>query len=540
MQEPSAAERGVPVLSNRVSWGIGLAALLFFVLFLLGEGVGWQQFLTWLGTSLADAPNALSRVINHYQTLPTEQLLPSLGIGALLGAVVSPFIVLNGHALWRFPAFTTYSWVGTILFIALLLWLEVPFTGAVLLGGLALFAYGYTFAEGAAALRAFNMTCIRSAAARPLLVRSALLGGIVGALGSQMLVLPTQHCSFASDIDDGQAQLGIVLTVVGAVIALFPLWTWLRGGLGQQAFTAGYFRSRWLPYILLAPMVINLLLFLYYPSLQTVTISLFRRRFPLPQERFICLENFITLGRDPIYQNSFATTFLIMLAIVLVSMALALGIALLASQKIKFAMVYRTLLIWPFALSPVVAGAIFLAMFREGQTGLINALIYFFTGETVSWLRDAQLARVTVVFASVWNILGFNILFYITGLQNIPVDLIEAAAIDGANRWQRFWRVVFPLLAPFTFFLLVTNVTYAFYGIYGAIDTLTAGGPPIGAAGSLGGATSVLIYKLYQDGFNPGSPIGLAGAQAVILFVLVASITILQFRAVESRIQYMD
>jgi sn-glycerol 3-phosphate transport system permease protein len=116
--------------------------------------------------------------------------------------------------------------------------------------------------------------------------------------------------------------------------------------------------------------------------------------------------------------------------------------------------------------------------------------------------------------------------------------VLEAAQIDGANRVQRFWRVTFPLLAPFSFFLLVTNVTYSFYGIYGAIDTLTRGGPPIGAAGELGGATNVLIYKLYRDAFTPGSPAGLAAAQAVILFLLVAGLTVLQFRTIESRITY--
>jgi sn-glycerol 3-phosphate transport system permease protein len=125
-------------------------------------------------------------------------------------------------------------------------------------------------------------------------------------------------------------------------------------------------------------------------------------------------------------------------------------------------------------------------------------------------------------------------------LQNVPQDLLEAAQIDGANRVQRFFRITFPLLAPFSFFLLVTNVTYSFYGIYGAIDTLTAGGPPLGAAGSLGGATNVLIYKLYEDAFNPGSPAGLAAAQAVILFIIVAGITLLQFRTLESRITYSD
>jgi len=229
-----------------------------------------------------------------------------------------------------------------------------------------------------------------------------------------------------------------------------------------------------------------------------------------------------------------------MVLIVLLSLGLALGIAVLASQKIRYANVYRTLLIWPFALSPVVAGAIFLTMFREGPTGLINAFTNALLGTEYNWLRDPRLAQFSVVAASVWNILGFNILFYVAGLQNVPKDVLEAAMIDGADRQQRFWRVTFPLLAPFTFFLLITNVTYAFYGIYGAVDALTSGGPPLGAAGSGGGATSVLIYKLYEDAFNPGSPVGLAAAQAVILFLMVASLTLLQFRAIDTRIAYAE
>jgi sn-glycerol 3-phosphate transport system permease protein len=295
-----------------------------------------------------------------------------------------------------------------------------------------------------------------------------------------------------------------------------------------------------LPYLFLAPTLLSLLLFLYYPSVQTVTLSLLARRRPLPQERFVCLGNYVTLVQDAIYQNSFFITFLMTFAIVLIAMSLALGIATLASQKVRGASVYRTLLIWPFALSPVVSGAIFLAMFREGGSGLINYVLQNTLGISASWLRDTSLAPWVIVLASVWNILGFNILFYVAGLQNVPVDLLEAAQIDGANRLQRFFRITFPLLAPFSFFLLITNVTYSFYGIYGAVDTLTQGGPPLGAGGALGGATDVLIYKLYSDAFSPGGSIGSAAAQAVVLFLIVAGLTMLQFRYIEQRITYAE
>jgi sn-glycerol 3-phosphate transport system permease protein len=365
-----------------------------------------------------------------------------------------------------------------------------------------------------------------------------VVGAMIGIPFSQLLTLTTQHCTYASEVPFGTVLVSVGLTLVGALLGLLPFWFALRTGLGKSQFVAGYFRNRWLPYLFLLPTGISLLLFLYYPSLQTLILSLFNKRFPLPQERFVCLDNYGSLVSDPIYQNSFLTSLVMTALIVLIAMSLSLSIAVLVSQKIKFASVYRTFLIWPFALSPVVAGAIFLTMFREGQTGLINAFVYSLTGTTLSWLRDVDLARVSIVAASVWNILGFNVLFYVAGLQNVPADVLEAAEIDGANRVQRFWRVTFPLLAPFSFFLLVTNVSYSFYGIYGAVDTLTSGGPPLGAAGNMGGATNVLIYKLYQDAFTPGSPLGLAGAQAVILFLMVAGITLLQFRAIESRITY--
>lgn len=362
------------------------------------------------------------------------------------------------------------------------------------------------------------------------------LGAGLGVISAQLFAYTTRHCTYAPDADSGQAVAGYALTAL-ATLAL-PALAWTLARVRGADTQSGYFKGGWIALLLLAPTLISLLIFLYYPSIQTVTLSLSARRFPLPQERFVCLSNYVALAGDAIYQNSVITTLVITVLIVVLSLALSLSIAVLASQKIKGASVYRTLLIWPFALSPVVAGVVFLAMFREGGGGLINFITGSLFGIEPSWLRDPVLARWVVVLASIWNILGFNILFYIAGLQNVPKDLLEAAAIDGANREQRFLRITFPLLAPFTFFLLVTNVTYAFYGVYGAVDTLTQGGPPLGPAGQFGGATDVLIYKLYEDAFNPGSPAGLAAAQALVLFVMVAGLTLLQFRYVERRITY--
>ncbi len=366
--------------------------------------------------------------------------------------------------------------------------------------------------------------------------RNIVIGAGMGALSGQILTAALRHCTYALEAPLGETVAGVILTSVSALILLLPIWTLMRRRRSEG--TSGYFRRPLLAYGLLAPTLLSLGLFLYFPAAQMVALSLNLRRFPLPQERFVCLGNYSALTVDPIYQTSLLTTVFITVAVVLISLALSLGIAVLASQKIRYAVVYRVILISPFALSPIVTGVLFLALFREGGTGILSFLALQIFGSAPSWLRDPTLARWVIIGASVWNILGFNILFYIAGLQNVPKDLLEAAQIDGATAIQRFARITFPLLSPYTFFLLITNVTYAFYGVYGAIDTLTQGGPPIGAAGQFGGATNVLIYKLYEDGFSPGSPLGLAAAQAVVLFVVVAGLTFLQFQFVERRVTY--
>lgn len=449
--------------------------IVFSAWFVIAERDGLLRLLTWLLEGLAAAPRTLETLINYFLTLPAEPLLLSAGVGSLVGGALS-------YAIWR------------------------------------------------RAMRAGNRL--------PNLALSLALGAGVGAAGAQIAATATQHCTYRPEATAAETALGVLLTALTATAVLVPLWTLLLGRRRLEQADSGYFRSRWLGYLLLLPTLLSLLIFLYYPSVQMFNLSLMARRFPIRTERFVCLSNYISLLNDVIYQNSLLTTFVITVFVVLGSMAIALGVAVLASQPVRGAPLYRTLLIFPFALSPVVSAAVFQAMFREGGSGLINYLLDLTLGVQPAWLRDALLARLVVIFAAIWNILGFNIIFYIAGLQNVPRDLQEAAAIDGANRVQRFFRIVLPALAPYTFFLLVTNVTYAFYGIYGAIDMLTQGGPPLGAAGALGGATEMLIYKLYQDAFSPGAPIGSAAAQAVFLFSLVAALTALQFRTIERNITY--
>ncbi|MBN1680138.1 MAG: sugar ABC transporter permease [Anaerolineae bacterium] len=367
------------------------------------------------------------------------------------------------------------------------------------------------------------------------------VGAFAGGIGTQILLYPAQHCTYASDIDGAQFRLGLLVTALSALILLAPLWALVRRRKSPHQTNThlpGQYRSYTLPYLFLVPTLVFLGVFLYYPAIQITLVSLRRKIFPLPQEQFACLENYVSLTKDTVYRNSFSTTLFITFFVVLFSLSISLAIAVLASQNIKGASMYRTFLVWPYAISPVVTGVIFLSLFREGGVGLLNYGLDKTLGISPHWLTEKNLAPWVIVAAAVWNLLGFNILFYIAGLQNIPADLLEAASLDGAGRIRRFWRITFPLLSPFTFFLLITNITYSFYGIYGVVDTLTPEGGPRFGPGGESGATNVLIFKLYKDAFDTGAPAGLGSAQAVILFLMVATLTIVQFRFIERRVIY--
>ncbi|MDZ4762928.1 MAG: sugar ABC transporter permease [Chloroflexota bacterium] len=466
-------------LWTRVVIALAVALSAYFV---VAEWDGLVRLANWLIAGIAAAPDSLRALIEHYATTPFVQWLPSLIVGAAVGI----WGTLQNRTQKR-AAFVTPRPV------------EPSFGNAIL---------------------------------------HIIGGAVVGAISAQILAGTMRHCTEAADVSTGERIAGWGIAVVSSLILLLPYWTLTRRNQAEAATGSGYFQRPAFAYALIAPSLISLGIFLYYPSIQTLILSLYSRRFPLPQERFVCLKNYADLFADVQYQSSAFVTAFVTVCVVFLALALSLGIAVLASQKIRGAVVYRTLLIFPFALSPVVTGVIFLALFREGGSGLINFALDSLFGITPSWLRDPILARWVIVAAAVWNILGFNILFYIAGLQNVPKDLLEAAQIDGANPIQRFVSITFPLLSPYTFFLLITNVTYAFYGVYGAVDALTQGGPPLGPAGQFGGATNVLIYKLYEDAFTPGAPIGQAAAQALLLFLGVAALTVLQFRFVERRVTY--
>jgi sn-glycerol 3-phosphate transport system permease protein len=205
----------------------------------------------------------------------------------------------------------------------------------------------------------------------------------------------------------------------------------------------------------------------------------------------------------------------------------ALLLAVMADRVIKGAAFYKTLLIWPYAVAPAVAGVVFLFMFAPSVGVVSYALVYL--GVEWNHLLDDDHAMALIVLTAVWNQISYNFLFFLAGLQSIPKSLIEAAAIDGARPWRRFWTIVFPLLSPVTFFLLVINIVYAFFNTFGIVDTATQGGP--------GKSTSILVYRLYYDGFK-ALDLGGSAAQSVVLMIIVITLTVIQFRYVEKKVQY--
>jgi sn-glycerol 3-phosphate transport system permease protein len=301
------------------------------------------------------------------------------------------------------------------------------------------------------------------------------------------------------------------------------------------------FRNRWLPYLLLLPTLIILVLFLYYPIISTFNLSFYKAAPNGINLTFVGLENYQRILSPQLEQTENGTlvirnsyvlvlgrSLLFSAAIVVGGLAASLGVAMLANQKIRGIRIYRTLLIWPYAISPAIIGVIFLFMFNP-VVGVINYVWNAVFHTRPLWLGDPILTPMLVVIASIWKNLGYNVIFYLAGLQNISTDLLEAASIDGANAWVRFRRIIVPLLSPFTFFLLITNLTYSFFDIFGTIDILAGPGPA--------NSTTVLIYNLYRD-LQVNHNTGMAATQSVMLFLLVAGLTILQFRTSERRVSY--
>ena len=287
------------------------------------------------------------------------------------------------------------------------------------------------------------------------------------------------------------------------------------------------FRNLWLPYLLLAPQVIITLVFFIWPASQALFQSLLvEDPFGLRSE-FVWFQNFEELFDDPLYMRSMRITALFSISTTFLALSSGLLFAVLADRVIKGATIYRGALLWPYAVAPAVAGVLWLFLFSPSN-GIIALWLRALGYEWNHVLVGGE-AMLLVVIAAAWKQIAYNFLFFLAGLQMIPKSVIEAAAIDGAGPVKRFWTIIFPLLTPTTFFLLVVNVVYAFFDTFGIIHAVTSGGPA--------GATNILVYKVYADGFV-GLDLGGSAAQSVVLMGIVVALTVVQFRYLERRVQY--
>jgi sn-glycerol 3-phosphate transport system permease protein len=288
------------------------------------------------------------------------------------------------------------------------------------------------------------------------------------------------------------------------------------------------FTNRTLPYLLILPQVMVTLTFFYWPALQGLFQSLMRSDPFGLHNQFIWFENFIDLFKDPLYLKSIVITLMFSFAVATVSISTGLFIASMANRALRFKAVTRTLLIWPYAVAPAISGILWLFLLHPSY-GIVALTIKRWFGMDWNPVLQGSDAMIMVIMASAWKQISYNFVFFMAGLQAVPHSLIEAAVMDGASPFRRFWAITFPLLSPTLFFVTVMNLIYSFFETFGVIHTVTQGGP--------GGATNILVYKVYQDGFI-GLNLGSSAAQSIVLMSLIVVITIFQFKYVERKVHY--
>jgi sn-glycerol 3-phosphate transport system permease protein len=288
-----------------------------------------------------------------------------------------------------------------------------------------------------------------------------------------------------------------------------------------------HIRSTWLPWLLLAPQATVIALFFFWPAAQALLQSFQVQDAFGTSTEWVGLDNFKRLFNDASYLGSFKTTAVFSVLVAVLGIGLSLLLAIFADRVVRGAMFYKTLLIWPYAVAPAVAGVLWLFMFAP-SVGIVSYLLRQWGFDWNHLLNGSQ-AMALIVMAAVWKHISYNFLFFLAGLQSIPKSLIEAAAIDGARPWRRFWTIQFPLLSPTTFFLLVINIIYAFFDTFAIVDAATSGGP--------GKDTAILVYKLYYDAFK-ALDLGASAAQSVVLMAIVIGLTVIQFRFVEKKVTY--
>ena len=289
-----------------------------------------------------------------------------------------------------------------------------------------------------------------------------------------------------------------------------------------------FFTSKLLPYFLILPQFLVTATFFYWPALQGLAQSVMRSDPFGHHSTFIWLDNFIALFTDPLYLKSIGTTLFFSASVAVVSISIGLFIATMANRALKSKALIRTMLVWPYAVAPAISGILWLFLLHPSY-GVVAIAIKRWLGIDWNPVLDGKDALFMVIIASSWKQISYNFIFFIAGMQAIPGSLIEAAAMDGASPFRRFWKITLPLLSPTLFFVTVMNIIYSFFETFGVIHMMTQGGP--------GGATNILVYKVYQDGFI-GLDLGSSAAQSIVLMTLIIVITVLQFKYVERKVQY--
>jgi sn-glycerol 3-phosphate transport system permease protein len=288
------------------------------------------------------------------------------------------------------------------------------------------------------------------------------------------------------------------------------------------------FPSRWLPYLLVLPQVAVTIVFFFWPAANSLYLSAFKSPPFGGAGIFVGLQNFVALLTAPEYYESVVNSFVFAGGVTAVSVVAGLVVATLANQKIRGLGIYRTMLLWPYGIAPAVAGIIFLFIFHPAY-GVLPYFLSFVTAYEFNWLLKGWVAMALVIGATAWTHVGYNIAFFLAGLQAIPTSVMEAASVDGASPVRRFTAIIVPLISPVTFYLVVVNMVSSFFGSFGVIHAVTHGGP--------GGATEIMVYKLWKDGFI-GLNLGSSAAQSVLLMGLVIGLTMLQFRFAEKKVTY--
>jgi sn-glycerol 3-phosphate transport system permease protein len=288
------------------------------------------------------------------------------------------------------------------------------------------------------------------------------------------------------------------------------------------------FPNRWLPYVLVLPQVAVTIVFFFWPAAKSLYLSVFKSPPFGGRDVFVGLDNFAALLIDSEYYASVVNSFVFAGGVTVLSVVGGLIVATLANQKLRGLALYRTALLWPYGIAPAVAGIIFLFIFHPSY-GILPYFLSFVTTYEFNWLLKGWVAMALVIGATAWTHLGYNIAFFLAGLQAIPASVMEAASVDGAGPIQKFTGVVVPLISPVTFYLVVVNMVSSFFGSFGVIHAVTHGGP--------GGATEIMVYKAWKDGFV-GLNLGSSAAQSVLLMAVVIGLTMLQFRFAEKKVTY--